>query len=146
MHEPKFCCRASSPALTRAASVHFAVIMRPSIVNLSALVQIVQDERGVNGSFVIANFFSSSCPFSAELEPLFNALPQVCLIQLLCTSYFFSHTKIRARAAYRMLPKKCSCPHARSVLLGVEHGSRIVASRLTQGGWVSRCLESRCGL
>lgn len=117
-----------SPALTRAASAHFAVIMRPSIVNSSALVQIVQDERGVNGSFVIANFYSSSCPFSAELEPLFNALPQVCLIELFCMPYFFSATEIRARAAYRMLPKTCVCPHARSVLLGV--GTRESNSRL----------------
>ena len=59
---------------TRGASA--SARKRPSLVNASQLVQLV-DPRSTNGSYVVANFFSSSCPFSAELAPLFDALPQL---------------------------------------------------------------------
>lgn len=51
------------------------MIKRPSIVNASSMVQMITDRRRVNASFVVANFFSSTCPFSAELAPLFGTLP-----------------------------------------------------------------------
>ena len=54
-----------------------AGVERPSVVNASVLLQMIADRRA-NGSRVVASFFSSSCPFSAELEPVFEALPQVC--------------------------------------------------------------------
>jgi hypothetical protein len=54
-----------------------AGVERPSVVNASVLLQMIADRRA-NGSRVVANFFSSSCPFSAEFEPVFEALPQVC--------------------------------------------------------------------
>lgn len=51
--------------------------MRPSIVNASTMLHTIAASQRLNDSYVVANFFSSSCPYSAEFSPIFEALPQV---------------------------------------------------------------------
>jgi hypothetical protein len=55
-----------------------AAVDRPCVVNASVLLRMLEERRS-NGSRVVVNFFSSSCPFSAELAPVFDAMPQVCV-------------------------------------------------------------------
>jgi thiol-disulfide isomerase/thioredoxin len=83
------CCSGSS-ALRGGAGGWFAgffggdhgqeetVLRQPSPMNASDLVQLLAGQRNLNNASVVVNFFSGgSCPFSAELAPLFGALPQV---------------------------------------------------------------------
>jgi len=54
-----------------------ATVDRPCVVNASVLLRMLA-ERRANGSRIVVNFFSSSCPFSAEFAPVFDAMPKVC--------------------------------------------------------------------
>lgn len=81
-------CSASSAALRGGAGGWFAglfgdqgqeeaVLRQPINMNASELLHLLAGLRNVDNASVVANFYSGSCPFSAEMAPFFGALPQV---------------------------------------------------------------------